>query len=155
FPRVPGYREDLARSNNNLGEMLRDQGKYAVAEAALRQAVDLRERLVTDYPSVRSYQEALATSQLDFGYLFILQRQPGDALGWYGRALALLEPLHQSGPRDAPVQKDLRNAYGGRAQALDGLERHTEAQAAWERAVALSPATDKPWIQLARDQGWV
>jgi serine/threonine protein kinase/tetratricopeptide (TPR) repeat protein len=155
FPAVPGYREDLARTNNNLGQMLRAQGKYAEAKVALRQALTLHERLVADYPAVRSYQECFATSQYDCGHLLLLQDRPAEALPWYDRALALLQPLHRHEPRHVYIRRDLCNAHRGRAQVLDALQRHTEAQADWDRAVELAPPADKPWVQLLRDQSWV
>jgi serine/threonine protein kinase/tetratricopeptide (TPR) repeat protein len=154
-PAVPGYQEDLARTYNNLGEMLRDHAKYAEAEAAFRQALDLDETLVADYPAVRSYREALVGNQNNCGYLCILQHRPAEALDWYDRALARLEPLHQHEPRDVYIRRNLRNAHGGRAKALDALKRHAEAQSDWQRALELSRSADKPWIQLDRDQGWV
>ena len=39
FPAVPGYRQELARSHNNLGVLLADLGKRSEAEAEFRQAL--------------------------------------------------------------------------------------------------------------------
>ena len=52
FPAIPGYRDDLAGSRNNLGLLLVGMGKATEAEAEYRGAIAIWERLVADYPAV-------------------------------------------------------------------------------------------------------
>jgi tetratricopeptide (TPR) repeat protein len=48
FPTVPNYRQELARSHNNLALMLVSQGHQAEAEEHYRQAIELKKNLVAD-----------------------------------------------------------------------------------------------------------
>ena len=55
FPSVPAYRQELARSHNNLGNLLVGLGKREEAEAAYRAALEIQEQLAADFPSVPEY----------------------------------------------------------------------------------------------------
>jgi tetratricopeptide (TPR) repeat protein len=49
FPAVPGYRQDLAISHNNLGGLLHELGKPAEAETAYRDGLKIQAQLAQDY----------------------------------------------------------------------------------------------------------
>jgi tetratricopeptide (TPR) repeat protein len=79
------------------------------------------------------------------------EQRPADALAWYDRALAILEPLHkEQGRRDITTRRFLRNAHVRRAQALDKLKRHAEALPHWDRAAELSPPDQRPSVRMDR-----
>src|SRR5262249_19782177 len=117
-----------------------------------RRALDLRQGLADEFAAV-PHRVDLADSQYHFGYLHALWHRPADALLWYDRALALLQPLHEHDPRDAGVRKLLGKPHGVRAQALDELKRHGEALAEWDAALRLMPPADRPWVQMERARG--
>jgi hypothetical protein len=59
----------LAGSFHDLGFLLRGQKKYADAEKAYRQALDLKEQLVVESPAEPAYRPALARSRANLGQL--------------------------------------------------------------------------------------
>jgi tetratricopeptide (TPR) repeat protein len=115
FPAVPQYRQDLARSHNNLGALLAERGKRAEAEAALRQALSIQEKLAADFPTVPQYRIHLGGSQVNFGNLLRDNHQPQQALDWYGKAMATLESVLRQVKGDVTARHFLHNAQWGRA----------------------------------------
>jgi serine/threonine protein kinase/Flp pilus assembly protein TadD len=92
-----------------------------------------------------------AGRHVNYGNLLSGKQRQADALAWYDRALAILEPLHKGqGANDPATRRFLRNAHQCRAQALSELKRHAEALPHWDRAIGLSPPNELPWLQLRR-----
>src|SRR5262249_20636353 len=63
FPAVPGYRQDLAASHNEMGTLLRALGRHggpAGAEEQYRKALALRQKLADDFPDVHVYRGDLS-----------------------------------------------------------------------------------------------
>ena len=91
----------VAQSHNNLGNVIRAQGKYAEAEAEHRQALALREKaLGPEHPDV-------ATSHNDLGIIFADQGKTREALLRFGPAVAPSPPLHASPLPDALAATEL------------------------------------------------
>jgi tetratricopeptide (TPR) repeat protein len=147
---VPAYRQELARSHNNLGVLLAGLGKRAEADAAYLQALAIQAKLAVDFPAVPRYRIELAHGQTNFGELLRTNNQLEQALPWYTRAMATLEEVLRQVKVDVKAQQILRNAHGGRARALDALKRHAEAVKAWDKAVELSPESDRPGFRMQR-----
>jgi tetratricopeptide (TPR) repeat protein len=142
---------DDAGAHNNLGVALLEQGKHKEAEAAYRHALDLFKNLVSAHPGVPRYRLRLAGTQVNFGNLLQDRKHlDEEAVLWYDRALALLEPLHKQAPDDARTRSFLRNAHWGRARAQWG--RPAEALPHWDRAVDLSPPADPDRPRMLRDR---
>jgi serine/threonine protein kinase/tetratricopeptide (TPR) repeat protein len=149
FPTMPQYRQELAGSHNNLGLLLIDLGKRAEAEAAYRQALDIREKLAASFPAVPTYRTELGESQVNVGQLHC-ENQPAQAQGWYDQAIANLEDVLSEVKVDATAKQILRNAYWGRARALDLLKSHAEAARDWDKAVELTPPAQRAGIRMGR-----
>jgi tetratricopeptide (TPR) repeat protein len=135
FPAMPLYRQELASSHNNLGMLLAALGKRAEAEAAYRQALALRERLAAEFPTVPDYAVGLGANYCNFGNLVREGGQPAESLAWYTKAIGTLQPVLATEPRLVTARQFLRNAHGGRAQALGRLGRADEAIADWQQAL--------------------
>jgi serine/threonine protein kinase/Tfp pilus assembly protein PilF len=150
FPADSQYREHLANSHNNLGVLLYTSGKFTAAEQAYRKALELREKLATDFVAVPGYRIELGGSQCNFGILLRAQKQPRKALEWFARAIATLEEVLRQTPVEIKARLYMRNAYSGRAQAHDDLKQYTEAIAAWDQAVELSPAQERGEFRMSR-----
>ena len=58
FPSVALYSQELARTYNNLGLLLKDSGRPKEAEAADLEAVAIETRLVAQFPAIPDYQGA-------------------------------------------------------------------------------------------------
>jgi serine/threonine-protein kinase len=150
FPTVPMYRQGLARSHNNLGALLADEGKRAEAEASYRRSLTIKEKLVADFPTVPQYYIELGGGQVNFGKLLWSRKEIDESLEWYARAITTLETVIRRVEVDVIAQQFLRNAYWNRALAYDDLKRHAEAAADWEKAIELSPESQRPRVRIDR-----
>jgi serine/threonine-protein kinase len=149
-PQVPEYRQELARSHNNLGLLLKELGKQSEAEKEFRAGLVEKERLAAEHPEVPAYAVDLAGSYGNFGFLLSDQGQPAEALDWYARAIATLEGARGKPGADVAGREVLRNAHGGRAEALTKLRRYTEAISDWNRALGLDDGSAEVEIRTGR-----
>jgi serine/threonine-protein kinase len=150
FPTVPEYRQDLAISHNQLGILLDEQVKRGEAEAAYRQALAIREKLAADFATVPQYRIELGGTQVNFGNLQGRNQQQEQALQWFDRSIETLEGVLRQVKVDAKAKEYLRNAHWGRAQALDDLNRQSEAAKDWDKAVELSAEPERPQLRMGR-----
>jgi serine/threonine-protein kinase len=150
FPGLPELRQELAGSHNNLGILLYGLGKRAEAEEAFRQSLSLLERLAAEFPSVPDYAVELGRGYANFGKVVGETGQVAASVDWFARACTTLRPVVAKEPRLVEARRDLRTAYWGRANALAQLNRHAEAAADWEQAVALND--EKPYASGLRLQ---
>jgi eukaryotic-like serine/threonine-protein kinase len=107
------YRDSLARSQNRLADILRDAGQHADAEAAYRQTLVVRKRLVAAYPMESEYRRGLAVTLNNLGILLKNDdRNPArarEAEDLYGQALA----IHRQLVADFPGVPDHENEVAG------------------------------------------
>jgi serine/threonine-protein kinase len=150
FPTVTKHRGDLATTLNNLGNLLADLGKRPEAEEAHRQALAIREKLAADFPMEPQYGVDLGGSQVNFGNLRGKSRQFQEALHWFAKGIKTLEGVRRQVDTDVTAQRYLRNAYAGRAQALQDLKRFAEAAEDWNKAVELSPEPERFPLRIYR-----
>jgi serine/threonine protein kinase len=149
FPGVPAYRRELARSHNNLGLVLQRMGDHAEAAAANRRSLDIREKLAADY-KIQADIVTLGGVYCNLAHGVSDRGEPAAALPWYAKAIATLEPIHTGDPQAALPKRFLRNAYCGRAIALDRLKRHAEARSDWDRTVTLDDGLQRNSFRLPR-----
>jgi tetratricopeptide (TPR) repeat protein len=76
--------------------------------------------------------------------------QPQAALGFYDRAIPLLEKLLAGQPRQADARRFLRNTRWGRAEAGIALGRGVEAGRDCDRALALDDGAGRRDIEIVR-----
>jgi tetratricopeptide (TPR) repeat protein len=135
FPTVPQYRHDLARSYNNLGNLLRDQGKRDEAEAAYHDALKIQGLLAAEFPTVPEYRQELALSHSNLGYLLLNQGKRDEARAAHREALKIRAGLAVDFPKVSQYQL---------AEVLFGLGDHTAAAAAAQQLIrtASDPAID-------------
>ena len=133
---APDYRSLVANTYNDFGSLLvlRDRGK---ADAAYRKALAIREKLVSDFPTELEYATDLGGSYCNIGNVIYESGQPAEAVGWFEKAVARLEPVVARLPRSGKPRQFLCNSYFGRATALAVLGGHAEALSDWERALEL------------------
>jgi len=96
-PDVLQYRHDLARSYNNLGELLKST-QPAESEKSTRRAIEIYEKLVSDVPDVPAYRQALAASLSNLGFILVSTGQAPAAEAAYNRAIDIDEKLSKAFP---------------------------------------------------------
>src|SRR5262249_26815589 len=90
-----------------LGALLSDLDKREQAEAAYRQALTLREKLVADFPAVPQYRLELARSHNNLGYLLAGLGKRAESEAAYRQALAILEKLAADFPAVPQYRQDV------------------------------------------------
>jgi eukaryotic-like serine/threonine-protein kinase len=131
----PAQRQELARTSNNLGLLLKKLGRLPEAAQVLEQALSQRQQLADDYPDRPAYRHDLAASHSDLAT--VLTRRPGQraqADQNYRRALTLQEELAKA-YRDQPVyQQELARTLNRLAILTCGTD-WTEAEQTFRRAI--------------------
>lgn len=106
----PAVRQKMALVAQQLADCYRLLGKHQQAEEAYRQAMDLQEKLVAEFPDKATYRQELARSHAHHGLLLRTTGRRAEAERAFRQALALLEKLAAAAP-DKP-------AYGKEGDAL-------------------------------------
>jgi tetratricopeptide (TPR) repeat protein len=122
-PDLPAYRQELARTYDNLGRLLSDQGQWDEALRAYQQAQNLLGGLVKDYPDRPLYRQELARAHQNLAVLLSDQGQRDEALGEYRQARDLLGGLVKDNPDVFEYQVDLAHTSLNRASLLAQLNR--------------------------------
>jgi len=134
----PENREALADAWNWLGETLRPvSGRYGDAAAAYDRAITLQPALADADPGNARYRQELARTYGNRGILRASDPATPEHAGAEGdirRAMALLEPLAQSGPASA-AQELSRTANNLAALLADDPKRAAEAEPLYDRAI--------------------
>jgi tetratricopeptide (TPR) repeat protein len=95
------YRSDLAACYHSLAHLLMDENRLEEAEYLLTKALEIRERMVQQFPRVPSFQEGLATADHALGLLYERLGRSSEAEAAYLRAIAIRETLVE-GSRPIP-----------------------------------------------------
>jgi serine/threonine-protein kinase len=129
FPDAPDYRQELARSLANLGLVYREDTKVRprqkAAEDALREALDIRLRLVSECPTAHRSRQELARTYNFLGKLFESKNALQEAEDAYRAALAAQRALTADCPSIPVYRNDLGNTLNNlgdlcrRRQGLD------------------------------------
>ncbi|MFO0927124.1 MAG: serine/threonine-protein kinase [Gemmataceae bacterium] len=69
FPTRPDFRQELAKSHNNRGELLRETGRLKEAEREHDQALAIFQQLAADFPTRPDFRQELAMSHHNRGVL--------------------------------------------------------------------------------------
>jgi tetratricopeptide (TPR) repeat protein len=136
---------ELAKSHTELGILLRRWGKWPEALEANQAALTLYEKLAAENPSEPILVRALAGCYCNQGSVLSDSGKPAESLPWFARTLARLDAQ-----QDATARLFRRNAYLGRAHALERLNRHAEALPDWDQTVELSEPKQRPGLRASR-----
>src|SRR5207249_2219934 len=74
FPAVPEYRQELGRSQDNLGNLLSSMGRFKDAEDAYRDALLVRKQLTDESPNIPDYHGQLARTMSGLARISRAQR---------------------------------------------------------------------------------
>jgi hypothetical protein len=137
FPMQFDFRQRLARSSNNLGNLLKDAGRLPEAESAYREALAVQTQLAADFHTRPDCRGDLARSHNNLGVLLRTTGRPKEAESAYREALILQQQL----AADFPSQPDFRHELAGSHHNLGVLFQRTgrlqEAEVAYREALSL------------------
>jgi len=101
YPRVMGYRRDLARIQRNLGVAYRKQGSWPEAEPFYRASLKTWDRMVDDGAAAPKDRFMAANLHAQFGNLLRGAGRPRETAGEWSRALELRRGLAAEFPGNA------------------------------------------------------
>ena len=135
YPSVTEYQSDLAKSHNQIGNLLTDTGQPTEALKWFRRSLELRERLAADNPTVTIHQSELANASDNIGTLLKSIGQAREALELHSRALVIRERLAKDNRMNPTYQDDLGGTLRNVAELEMGEQHWREAQKLLERAI--------------------
>ena len=139
FPTRPEFRQELARSHNNLGILLRDTGRLKEAEAAYGAALDLQRQLAADFPNQPDLRNELAGTCVNLAVLCNQRRDFQAAKAYLEEARPHHQAALKANPRHPIYRQFLRNNLWTLARANAGL---------------LDQASAVQVAETIRDLGW-
>ena len=138
FPNVRGYRHLLALSQFNLAPLLEQMERRQEAEAAYRQALDIQNKLVADFPHyARNTATNWRLNQINLGVLLVGQGKSPEAEAVYRQALAIIEKVVADFPNGPEYRRVLARSHNNLGALLASQRKALEAEAAYRQAVAI------------------
>ena len=125
-PEMSKYREGLARSRTDLGNILHVLGRDGEAEQIYRAAIADYQSLVDQQPYMLHYREGLASSYMKLGRVLAALGQEQDAKDVYRLAFAEYERLVIAAPNALDYQMNLEHSVilagaGAEARPTEGV----------------------------------
>jgi tetratricopeptide (TPR) repeat protein len=143
-PALPEYQNDLARTHNNLGLLLRALGKKEEAAMEYEQARTLQQKLIDNHPDLPEYQQDLARTQANLGNLLSDQGKREEAAKEYEQARTLQQTLVKDYPNVPEYQNDLVRTLVNLSHLLLKGGKPAEALPVLDQAVSLLQAARWP-----------
>jgi serine/threonine protein kinase/tetratricopeptide (TPR) repeat protein len=159
----PEMRLETARAYGRVGDIQEMLGNGAEAEAALRQAMVLMEKLVADFPDVRLYREELTGSRKALAFRLLWGHKHQECADLRRRLLVDSEKLAADFPtvpeyqrRLAYAHTDLGNALRDALGQLPQAERHLrQAVAVWKKLAATFPKEPPDRFGVSHSHLWL
>lgn len=127
--------DNRAHAYENLGAVLRDQGKLEQASTPLATALDLRLGLAEQAPNNREFQADLAELHATFGGIAASEGDINSSLSQHLSALGIQRLLLKSAPNDTGAQLGLIKSHLSIGQAYMVLGRVDDAQESVDESV--------------------
>ena len=143
-PRNISLKTGLSSSLDNLGNTLDAQGKHSDFFAADRESHEIIESLTKEFPNVPSYQVNLGAKNCNTGIHLLENGSTAESLPYFEKASASLQVVLARDSRIVSARQFLANSYGAKGRALNKLGRHTEAIAAFDKAMEWVDESHKP-----------
>jgi serine/threonine protein kinase/tetratricopeptide (TPR) repeat protein len=136
-PTRPDFRQQLARSHNNRGSLLRATGRLPEAETDYGQALSIQKQLAVDFPDRPEFRQQLATSYSNRGILRRDTGRSGEAEQDYDEALRIRKQLAADFPTHPDFRQELAMSYNNRGFLRRGTGRTAEAERDYDEAVRI------------------
>jgi len=148
FPRIPDYRFELAKTHDNIGEVLQRTKGLKAAESERAKAREIYRDLASSHRDNDDYRLRYALSLDLYGVYLAETGKRDEAIASIGESVALLQKLAGDDPYDPDVQRHLgqRLVNLGILQARDAQD--AEAEATYARAIAVLGGAVQRWPAL-------
>ncbi len=150
YPLVPRHRQELAAAYNSLGIYYGSVGDEKRSEEAYRSGLEVREKLVADYPENLDYAVGLGGSRGSLGHVMRESERNAEAVDWYTKSIEVLEGARKKSPQSNTARQFLLIAHWGRAVSRGQLGQDAEARQDWDSALKLAPEVFRPALRAGR-----
>ena len=145
------YKLDYANACGSLARVLMARDNVAEAETNLLQALEAIAGFPRNGVADGFGEEVLANTYTNLGGLKARARQWEASVSWFDKAIEKHRALLSRHPDKAIRRRFLLQDHWGRAEALARLDKHAEAAADWDQAIALDEGgNDRPWFRAHR-----
>jgi serine/threonine protein kinase/tetratricopeptide (TPR) repeat protein len=127
YPNTPAYRQALAGAHNNLCILYQQTKRRCEAEESLQEALAQQQALVRQSPLVTEYRVDLGGTQCNLAGMAQLNGHLEACLDWASQSIATLEAVRAKEPHHAAALQILGNAYQGRFEILNQMQRYAES----------------------------
>ena len=128
--------------------MLSGTGELSKAEAELRTALAMQQKLVDDNPAVTGFRQSLAMIGTNLGSLLRDMGKSSPAEAEYRKALPIWQKLADDNPSVTEFQNGLARSHNELGWLLSNTGKSLEAEAEYRKALALYQklADDNPAV---------
>jgi tetratricopeptide (TPR) repeat protein len=134
FPQQTQFRDSLALTYNNLGDLLHATNRDEEAETAFRDALAMQKQLAEAFPKQPDFRRVLALNHYNLAALLHKVKRPKDAAAALHEALAIQEQLTADFPKVPDYQNDLGNTLRNLAILHSSQREFARALSFIERA---------------------
>jgi serine/threonine protein kinase len=131
------FRQQLARSHINRGNLVKDTGRLQEAEKDYDQAIRIFKQLAADFPSRPEFRQELALSHSNRGLLLSATGRLQEAEKDYDQALSLAMQLAADFPNRPEFRQELAGSRLNRGSLLYTTGRLQEAEKDWNEALSI------------------
>ena len=148
FPRIPDYRFELAKTHDNIAEVLQMTKGRPAAEPERTKAREIFRDLASSHRDNDDYRLRFALSLDLYGVYLAETGKRDDAVAAISESVTMLQRLAGDDPYDPDVQRHLgqRLVNLGILQARDGQD--AEAEKTYARAIAVIGGAVQRWPSL-------
>ena len=145
FPRVPDYRFELAKTHDNIAEVLQMTKGRPTAEPKLAKRAEIFRDLASSHRDNDDYRLRFALSLDLYGVYLAETGKRDDAVAAISESVTMLQKLAGDDPYDPDIQRHLgqRLVNLGILQARDGQD--AEAEKTYARAIAVLSGAVQRW----------
>lgn len=146
------FRNILSATYHSQAMLLRNQGQFEDAQKSFAAAIEIRQSLTRDFPSVPRNWIELATSYNSLGILHWRVREFDDALRYYRLASEQQQRLVTDHPKIPLFRDDLASSFNNIGMIHRQRGNFTEAVAAYENTIRLRHEFADQGIDSAANQ---
>lgn len=146
------FRSHQAWALSRAGSLYFESGDLSKAEAAIRKAIALDERLVAESPQTVDFRRALSQRLHNLGVVLVGRGQPQEAAAVQQRAVEVHDALRSADPANEVLGRETVAALSSLASTWKELGKFSEAEATLRRATEIQQAlvTQSPDVQKNR-----
>jgi serine/threonine protein kinase len=139
FPEEPQYRWSLSVALHQLGVLLKNNlGDMLAAMGMFERVFELRDRLVSEFPTRADYRAGLAHIHLDQSFAFRYRGSTRDSIEHLHRSLEIYQQLSTEQPESHWLRADIANGLQWLAYQMQLLGKFDEAEKYYKESVLVT-----------------